>query len=175
MKLRIVFDIIGTVLKIMGLLLLVPGFVSAYYHETSGISAFALTSLLSIGTGIILSRLGTKGDVGNKEAFAAVSLGWLAATSSELALFQGLGPVDALFESVSGFSATGATILVESNAQGYYIVNSTLVNNSISTALMNGVAGDLAGYNIAFQVMNSQTFYGLLFWRPSSSSSGAWA
>jgi trk system potassium uptake protein TrkH len=77
MKLGIVSDVIGTVLKIMGLLLLVPGFVSAYYHETSGISAFALTSLLSIGTGIILSRLGTKGDVGNKEAFAAVSLGWL--------------------------------------------------------------------------------------------------
>jgi trk system potassium uptake protein TrkH len=167
MKLRIVFDVIGTVLKIMGLLLLVPGFVSAYYHETSGIAAFALTSLLTIGTGIILSRLGTKGDVGNKEAFAAVSLGWLAATffGALPFVFQGLGPVDALFESVSGFSATGATILVESNAKGYYIVNSTLVNNSISTALMNGVTGDLAGYNIAFQAMNNQTFYGLLFWR----------
>ena len=167
MKLGIVSDVIGTVLKIMGLLLLVPGFVSAYYHETSGISAFALTSLLSIGTGIILSRLGTKGDVGNKEAFAAVSLGWLSATffGALPFVFQGLAPVDALFESVSGFSATGATILVESNAQGYYIVNSTLVNNSICTALMNKLTGDLAGYDIAFQAMNSQTFYGLLFWR----------
>ncbi len=167
MKLRIVFDIIGTVLKIMGLLLLVPGLVSAYYHETSGIAAFALTSLLSIGAGIILGRLGTKGDVGNKEAFAAVSLGWLAATffGALPFVFQGLGPVDALFESVSGFSATGATILVESNARGYYIVNSTLVNNSICTALINGVTGDMAGYNIAFQAINSQTFYGLLFWR----------
>jgi trk system potassium uptake protein TrkH len=167
MKLRIVFDVIGTVLKIMGLLLLVPGLVSAYYHETSGIAAFALTSLLSIGTGIILSRLGTKGDVGNKEAFAAVSLGWLAATffGALPFVFQGLGPVDALFESVSGFSATGATILVESNAQGYYIVNSTLVNNSICTALINGVTGDMAGFNIAIHAMNSQTFYGLLFWR----------
>eukprot|EP00829_Urostomides_striatus_P013611 TRINITY_DN3805_c0_g1_i1.p1 TRINITY_DN3805_c0_g1~~TRINITY_DN3805_c0_g1_i1.p1 ORF type:complete len:311 (+),score=-30.69 TRINITY_DN3805_c0_g1_i1:250-1182(+) len=167
MKLGIVFDIIGTVLKIMGLLLLVPGLVSAYYHETSGIAAFALTSLLSIITGIILSRLGTKGDVGGKEAFAAVSLGWLAATffGSLPFVFQGLGPVDALFESVSGFSATGATILVESNAQGYYIVNSTLANNSICATLINGVTGDMAGYNIAFQAINSQTFYGLLFWR----------
>jgi trk system potassium uptake protein TrkH len=167
MKLRIVFDVIGTVLKIMGLLLLVPGFVSAYYHETSGIAAFALTSLLSIGTGIILSRLGTKGDMGNKEAFAAVSLGWLSATffGALPFVFQGLALVDALFESISGFSATGATILVESNAKGYYIVNSTLVDNSICTALMNEVTGGLAGYNIAFQAMNSQTFYGLLFWR----------
>lgn len=167
MKLRIVFDVIGTVLKIMGLLLLVPGFVSAYYHETSGIFAFALTSLLSISTGIILSRLGTKGDIGNKEAFAAVSLGWLSATffGALPFVFQGLALVDALFESVSGFSATGATILVESNAGGYYIVNSTLVDNSISTALINGLTGGLAGYNITFQAMNSQTFYGLLFWR----------
>jgi len=167
MKLGIVFDVIGTVLKIMGLLLLVPGLICAYYHETSGIAAFALTSLLSIGTGIILSRLGTKGDVGGKEAFAAVSLGWLSATffGALPFVFQGLSLVDALFESVSGFSATGATILVESNARGYYIVNSTLVNNSICTALINGVTGDLAGYNIAFQALNSQTFYGLLFWR----------
>ena len=79
--------------------------------------------------------------------------------------FRACGLVDALFESVSGFSATGATILVESNARGYYIVNSTLVNNSICTALINGVTGDMAGYNIAFQAINSQTFYGLLFWR----------
>lgn len=167
MKLKIAFDVIGTVLKIMGLLLLVPGFVCAYYHETSGIAAFALTALLSIAAGITLSRLGTKGDMGNKEAFAAVSLGWLCATfiGALPFVFQGLEPVDALFESVSGFSATGATILVESNAKGYYIVNSTLADNSICTALLNGVTGELFGYNIALQVMNSQTFYGLLFWR----------
>ena len=77
MNLKIVFDTIGTVLKIMGLMLLVPGVVAAIYHETIGIVAFALTSLLSICTGIILGRLGTKGDMGNKEAFAVVSLGWL--------------------------------------------------------------------------------------------------
>ena len=134
MNLKIVFDTIGTVLKIMGLMLLVPGVVAALYHETIGIVAFALTVLLSVCTGIILSRLGTKGDMGNKEAFAAVSLGWLLATffGALPFVFQGIGLVDALFESVSGFSATGATILTESNAQGYYIVNSTLVNNSIS-------------------------------------------
>ncbi len=154
-------------LKIIGLLLVVPGLVSAYYHETGGVIAFALTSLLSLCTGIILSRLGTKGDMGNKEAFAAVSLGWLSATffGALPFVFQGLALVDALFESVSGLSATGATILVESNARGYYIVNSTLVDNSICTALMNELTGGLAGYNIAFQAMNSHTFYGLLFWR----------
>lgn len=110
MKLLIVSDIVGTVLKIIGLLLLLPGLVYAYYHETGGVVAFALTAMLSIGAGIVLSRLGVKGIVGNKEAFAAVTLGWLAATffGSLPFIFQGLTLVDALFESVSGFSATGA-------------------------------------------------------------------
>ena len=133
MKFPIVFDIIGTLLKIFGLLLLAPGFVSAYYHETNGVLAFALTSLLSICTGILLRRLGRRGEVGHKEAFAAVSIGWLAAIffGSLPFVFQGLSLVDALFESVSGLSATGATILVEADLQGYYIVNSTLANSSI--------------------------------------------
>ena len=120
MRVRIVLGIIGTVLKILGLLLLVPGIVAALYHETDGIVAFALTSLLSVSAGILLKRLGEKGDVGNKEAFAAVTLGWLFATvlGSLPFVFQGLSLVDALFESVSGFSATGATILTESNSLG---------------------------------------------------------
>ncbi len=171
MKLRIVFDIIGTVLKIMGLLLLVPGFVAALYHETSGIFAFALTSLLCMSSGIVLKRLGVKGDVGSKEAFAAVTLGWLCATffGALPFAFQGISLVDALFESISGFSATGATILTESNAQGYYIVNSTLADNSIATALAGVVTSSLNGQNYwlhpGVAPIYAPTYYGLLFWR----------
>ena len=165
-KIRIVLDIIGTVLKILGLLLLVPGVVAAIYHETDGIVAFALTSLLSVSLGIVLKRLGGKGDVGYKEAFAAVTLGWLCATvlGSFPFVFQGLGLVDALFESISGFSATGATVLTESNALGYYIVNATLADNSIATALAGSVIG-VAGADAALQTTHAHTYYGLLFWR----------
>jgi trk system potassium uptake protein len=154
------------VLKIMGLLLLVPGVVASLYHETDGIVAFALTSLLSVSTGIVLKHLGAKGDVGNKEAFAAVTLGWLCATvfGSLPFVFQGIGFVDALFESISGFSATGATILSESNVLGYYIVNATLADNSIATALTGSVMG-LTGTDATLHVNHIHTYYGLLFWR----------
>ena len=167
MRFRIVCDIIGTVLKIIGLLLLVPGIVAALYHETSGIAAFALTSLLSISAGIILGRLGVKGDVGNREAFAAVTLGWLSATvfSALPYFFQGIGFIDALFESISGFSATGATILTESNTEGYYIVNSTLADGSISASLARLVTENLTVHALGLHTLNHQTFYGLLFWR----------
>ncbi|HNY35472.1 MAG TPA: TrkH family potassium uptake protein, partial [Methanothrix soehngenii] len=167
MKYPIVLDVIGTVLKIMGLLLLVPGLVSAWYHESCEVVAFALTALLSIGSGIIMSRWGKKGEVGNKEAFAAVSLGWLAATffGSLPFAFMGLSLVDSLFESISGFSATGATILVESNAQGYYILNSTLVDSSICAVLVKDLSLVMNAYGVAWQAAGTGTFYGLLFWR----------
>ena len=150
----------------MGLLLLVPGIIASLYHETDGILAFALTSLLSVSTGIVLKHLGSKGDVGNKEAFAAVTLGWLCATvfGSLPFVFQGISFVDALFESVSGFSATGATILTESNALGYYMVNATLADNSIAAALAGSVMG-LTGTNPTLHVNHMHTYYGLLFWR----------
>ena len=128
--------------------------------------AFALTSLLSVSAGIILTRLGEKGIVGNKEAFAAVTLGWLFATAlgSLPFVFQGLSLVDALFESVSGFSATGATILTESNPLGYYIVNATLADQSIATHLAGSVIR-MAGNDVAPPIAHAHTYYGLLFWR----------
>jgi trk system potassium uptake protein TrkH len=147
-------------------LLLVPGTVAAYYHEIDGVIAFALTSLLSLATGIILKHLGDNGDVGYREAFATVTLGWLFATffGSLPFIFQGINVVDALFESISGFSATGATILTESNALGYYIVNSTLTHNSIAANLAGTFFG-LIESNLSLHPTHTHTFYGLLFWR----------
>ncbi len=70
----------------------------------------------------------------------------------------------ALFESVSGFSATGATILVESNSLGYYMVNATLADHSIATSLAASVV-QLTGSNAALHITQAHTYYGLLFWR----------
>jgi trk system potassium uptake protein TrkH len=104
--------------------------------------------------------------VSHKEALAAVTLGWLCATffGALPFIFQGLSLVDAFFESISGFSATGATILVESNSLGYYIVNSTLAENSIATMLEKSVIG-LTGTGTVLHLSHAQTFFGLLFWR----------
>ena len=151
MNFRIVFDTIGTVLKIMGLMLLVPGVVALLYSETSGIVAFALTALLSICTGILLSRFGDKRIYWKQGGIRGSLLG-LALWPLSLGLFPLCFRVLVLsmpyLSPISGFSATGATILVESNAQGYYIVNSTLVNNSISTFLLDRASIGLAELNI---------------------------
>ena len=62
-------------MKLLAVLLLVPGAVAAYYGETDGVFAFALTALLTLASGIIIVRFSSKEEPGLKEAFALVALG----------------------------------------------------------------------------------------------------
>lgn len=75
--------------------------------------------------------------MGHREAFATVSLAWLlAALLGALPyVFLGLSPVDAIFESMSGFTTAEATILSEYNSQGYGILNNDLAQSSLAYAL----------------------------------------
>jgi trk system potassium uptake protein TrkH len=167
MKYPIVLNTIGTILAVLGSLLVIPGIVAALYNEPNGVVAFALASLLALSFGLLLRHIGSGGEMSIKGAFVAVTIGWLTATifGALPYVFQGISIVDALFESISGFSATGATILTESNAQGYYIVNETLAQNSIANQLAGLIAVRLANYSVASNLGTINTFYGLLFWR----------
>ncbi len=168
MKIRIVLGIVGTLLKILGVLMLVPGMVATYYHESSGIVAFALASLLALFAGVILRHFGSDEELGNKEAFAIVAFGWIliAFFAALPYFFSGLSFIDAMFESVSGFSTTGATILSEKNQQGYYIINSTAANSSIASVLADAITSRLADDISAATVSGGEmTYFGILFWR----------
>jgi len=54
MKIRVFLRHFASLLKLLAVLLLVPGAVAAYFGETGGVISFALTSLLALATGIIL-------------------------------------------------------------------------------------------------------------------------
>ena len=179
MKMRVIFGILGSLLKMLGLLMLVPGIVAAIYDEPGGVIAFALASMLALLAGIVLKRLSRVGEVGIAEAFAVVSLGWLCAVvfGALPFVFQGIDVVSALFESMSGFTATGATILTEKNSDGYYIINATLADSSLASLLVTDIFGRVnisAIHNIMHAPAHSQphTFYGLLFWRALSNLIG---
>lgn len=140
--------------------------------------AFALTSLLILATGIVLGRLGSDEEMGHKEGFALVALGWLGAAifGALPYLFLGLSPVDSLFESMSGFTTTGSSILTEANAQGYYIINRHLAEQSLAAALSVNLSRAIAailpqGTGLLHSMLNisrEETYYGLLFWRSFS-------
>ncbi len=73
MKIRVFLHLFASLLKLLAVLLLVPGAVAAFYGETEGVIAFALTSLLTLASGIVLGRLASREEPGLKEGFALVA------------------------------------------------------------------------------------------------------
>ena len=167
MKIKVFLRLFASLLKLLAILLLLPGAVAAYYGETEGVLAFALTSILTLTSGIIIKRFSSDEDPGRKEAFALVSLGLLggAIIGSMPYILLGIGVVDGLFESMSGFT-TGSTILTESNAEGYWVINSTLAQNSLAHNLESSLMGlQRAPKPIEPGPSAEDTYMGLLFWR----------
>lgn len=171
MKFRVVLRVIGSLLILLALLMLVPAFVAAIYKEPSGVVALGLTSLVTLASGLTMRHYGQEGEVMHREAFVIVTFGWLLATafSSLPFIFLGMGAVDALFETMSGYTTTGATILTESNAQGYWVLNSTATASSLAYSLVNSVLNPLSSHLVTSSAESGLsirgTFYGLLFWR----------
>lgn len=168
MKFTVFLSLFASLLRILAVLLLVPGAVAAYYSESTGVIAFAVTSLLTLGTGTILARLSTKEEPGLKEGFALVSIGWLGAAFFGALPYHFLGTslIDGLFESMSAFTTTGSSILTEYNSQGYWIINASLANASLAHAIEQQISR-LTADSTWFQISHSadRSYMGLLFWR----------
>ena len=107
--------IIGWILNVQGIFLLVPCIVAMIYNEKSGI-AFLISSLISFAMGILFTRKKPKNrSFYAKEGFISVALGWIVLSISGALPFIISGEIpdifNALFESISGYTTTGATIL----------------------------------------------------------------
>jgi len=118
---RASLSLVGTVVKWLSVPLFVPLVLSVVYGD-GGTVAFATTIIVSLVAGIALEGLSDRTDIGTREGFLMVATTWLAVsivgglpyviagwgTGSTLAL-----PTNALFESMSGFTTTGATVMGE--------------------------------------------------------------
>ncbi len=112
--------IMGWLLNFQGGFLLVPCIVAMIYGEKSGY-AFFVSSLISFVFGIICIRSKPKSKAFYaKEGFITVALGWIVFSISGALPFIISGEIpdifNALFETISGYTTTGATIL--SNVEG---------------------------------------------------------
>lgn len=111
---RNVRTVLGLLLQYVGAALLLPLAVSLVYRESDA-WAFALASLFAMATGTALRGRRRMTVLGRRDAFAVVTFGWLAVTVVGALPFMLSGaipsPVDALFESASGVTTTGATVL----------------------------------------------------------------
>ena len=109
--------ITGWVLKVEAAFLILPCIVALLYREEE-IRAFLLSILICGGTGLVLTRKRPGSTMFNiKDGYVTVALCWIVMSIMGALpfLFSGTitNPVDALFETVSGFTTTGASILTD--------------------------------------------------------------
>lgn len=113
---RIIFRLLGYLLVLESFFLLISFFVSIIYNEKSSIDfiiSFLITFMVG-GSAVFLTR-NAKKDFGKREGYIIVSLVWIV-----LSLFGSLPYVlsgaipnftNAFFETISGFTTTGASVL----------------------------------------------------------------
>ena len=116
MNFTMVTYIIGWILQIEAAFMLLPAIVGFFYGEADKSFIYIVTALASFLVGMLikLKKPKTK-DLYTREGFATVAIGWIAMSAVGALPFTATGEIpnyiDALFESVSGFTTTGGSIL----------------------------------------------------------------
>jgi len=124
-RLAFVLQLGGRLVRLFAAAPLAPAVVAAFYREWYDASGFLVTAAATGTLGIILERTGSRGvhdsdRLRRLEGMTIVAMTWLvvAHLAAIPYVWAGLGPVDALFESMSGLTTTGATIFTDFGAFG---------------------------------------------------------
>lgn len=117
MNRRMTTFILGRMLGVEALVLLIPALVSVIYGE-DGWKAFGMTSLILVFLFLIFGRKKPKDtQIYGKDGFIIIACAWILwSVFGALPFFiSGAIPeyIDAFFETVSGFTTTGSTILTD--------------------------------------------------------------
>lgn len=115
MNITMIFYLLGWILNTIAALMLVPFAVSIYYNEGVG-RYFLICSLAMFAVGFALTRKRPKNSkFYAREGFVITALSWLLLSVTGCLPFYLSGEIpsftNALFECISGFTTTGASIL----------------------------------------------------------------
>lgn len=113
---HLIYKIIGSLLLLLGSLLTLCTGISFYYMEDD-IMAFLLSTLITYSCGFILKFMGrnANNNLSRRDAYLLVTLTWIVFSLFGMIPFLIGGYIesvtDAFFETMSGFSTTGATVI----------------------------------------------------------------
>lgn len=119
MKPSNILNALGLILVAFGIIMLTPIIVALTEREYRSVIPFLTAAATSVSLGLLFQKYGRFSrnfdDVKRNEGMLIVVLAWVvtAAMGAIPYLFYGLSPLDAYFESVSGITTTGATILTD--------------------------------------------------------------
>jgi trk system potassium uptake protein TrkH len=119
-RVAVVIQITGTLVRLFAPALLAPAAVAALYGERRDIVGFLAAFVAAAVLGTLMRRAGGP-DAGDLErirridGMAIVAATWLliAQLGAIPYVWAGLSPIDALFEAMSGFTTTGATVFTD--------------------------------------------------------------
>lgn len=116
---RFVLKTIGFLLIIESLFMMLSTVVSFYWHEEVG-DSMLISSTITFFAGIFTRLVGTddyEKPIGKRESFFAVALNWVMLSAFGMLPFYLSGAIpdisNAYFETMSGFTTTGASILTD--------------------------------------------------------------
>ena len=112
---KTVFFAIGVLLVILGIFMLIPFFVQFIYDEKNNTFLLSASVTAFIGTLLVLTNLEENKKLNLQQAFLLTTLSWLGIAIFGCLPFLlsnlNLSLVDAFFESMSGITTTGSTII----------------------------------------------------------------
>ncbi|MGR8918538.1 MAG: TrkH family potassium uptake protein [Gammaproteobacteria bacterium] len=118
MRLRVIQKILGLLLSIFSLTLLPPLLISIFARDGATLAfGIAIVASLAAGLALWIPVRRVEGDLRLRDGFLVVVLFWLVlGLSGSLPLMiseqPAMSAVDAIFESMSGLTTTGATVIV---------------------------------------------------------------
>jgi len=109
---KLTLHVIGSILKYLALIYIVPLATAFYYSENWWIFLYSLLITLAIGL-FLEFRFKTDKEIERADGFSIVAFTWLLVPllGAIPYVFLGWGFLNAFFEAMSGFTGTGATIL----------------------------------------------------------------
>ena len=116
MRLAFVIHLTGVLVRLFAGAFLAPLAVALYYGERHDALGFLFASLASLLAGHLMRRVAEEPrDLRRVEGMAVVAGTWLlvAMFGAVPYVWAGVGPIDALFESMSGLTTTGATTFAD--------------------------------------------------------------
>ncbi len=118
MNVKTITIYLGHIIRLEGLFMLPAAAIALYCGESSSFIAFASVAAAMLAVGILISRIKRpERGIYAREGFVTVALAWIAISffGALPFWFSGTIPsfIDCWFETVSGFTTTGATILTE--------------------------------------------------------------
>jgi trk system potassium uptake protein TrkH len=129
MRYSLVVHLCGVLVRLFGVVFAAPLAVALGYGEHRDAAGFAGSAAITLGLGQWMRRAGGHSAedlverIRRVEGLAVVAAVWLiiAHLSALPYVWAGMGPIDALFESMSGLTTTGATVMRDFSLFGHGI------------------------------------------------------